>query len=71
LELATKQVSDAIREAGKISLFNSFRLGLKVEFFRASCDKVFQRGFDIAISDDSGVCVRQKKEFKRKNNIAP
>lgn len=62
-DLVAKEVSAAIHAIGKLALTNSFRLGNLAEAFGANCKKVFDFGFDIAISDNASSCVKQKKSL--------
>ena len=64
--MANKATSAAIHAIGKVALFNSFRLDTLDETFGAKCTEVFDLGFDIAISNNSKACARQKKKYQKK-----
>lgn len=55
-----KHVIDAIHKAGKLVTENSWHMGFPFEIFGASCDKLFQLGIDIAISNRPKGCVQQR-----------
>ena len=50
----------ALHAAGKLVSVNSWRYQFTEERFTASCDRVFEQGVDIAVTNNPASCHRQK-----------
>ncbi len=54
----------AIHKAGKLASEDSWHFSTFKELFGAACDRLFELGIDIAITNRTKSCVLQKKSFK-------
>lgn len=59
-KMAGKGTVDAIHAMGRMASMDSFDFSLTKELFRASCDEVFELGIDIAITNSTRSCLRQR-----------
>lgn len=59
----TPEIIAAIHAANKLASENSWHFSKTLELFNAECDKVFNLGIDIAITNNPKKCVKQKNNF--------
>lgn len=59
-KMARRETVDAIHAMGKLASMDSFDFSLTKELFRASCNEVFELGIDIAITNSTRSCLRQR-----------
>lgn len=59
----TPEIIAAIHDANKLASENSWHFSRTIELFEATCDKVFNLGIDIAITNNPKKCVEQKNKF--------
>lgn len=59
-KVANQSTVDAIHAMGKLASMDSFDFSGTKEFFGATCDKVFDLGIDIAITNRVSGCLKQK-----------
>lgn len=59
----TPEIIAAIHAANKLASENSWHFSKTLELFNAQCDKVFNLGIDIAITNNPKKCVKQKNNF--------
>lgn len=55
------KIIQALKEHGKITTHNAWEFSSTYEFFDDSCDEVFQRGIDIAVTNQPRACAKEKK----------
>lgn len=59
----TPEIIAAIHAANKLASENSWHFSRTMELFEASCDKLFNLGIDIAITNNTKKCMEQKNNF--------
>ncbi len=59
-DFVTPQRVSQIHAANMLVSENSFRYQFTEERFRASCNRVFERGIDIAVTNNASRCARQR-----------
>jgi len=62
-DYASPALVDALHRHGKLATMNSWRYQYSEERFVASCDRVFEQGIDIAVSNNARSCQRQKSAW--------
>lgn len=62
-EFRSREIIDAIHDAGKLVTENAWHFSAVHEAFGAACEPVFEMNIDIAITDKTPSCIKQRDEF--------
>lgn len=62
----TPEIIAAIHKSNKLASENAFHFSRTLELFDAACDKVFNLGIDIAITNNPKKCIEQKINHLKK-----
>lgn len=63
-EFRSREIIDAIHNADKLVSENAWHFSSVHEAFGAACDEVYEMNIDIAITDKTPSCIRQRAEYE-------